>query len=254
MKLTKLTLTALAVLCGSQAMAGGIAGNTHNDSFNKAKKIMQRQIYTQPANMKTLYCDAQFDSRKNISLPSGFVNEKWKKRALRWEAEHIVPMENIGRSFKEWRDGSPDCVDSKGKSFKGRNCASKVSKTYRYIQADLHNLSPAIGSVNAAHSNYRWAMMPDAKSVFGSCDFRYDSKKRIAQPPANSRGEVARASLYMEAAYPMYRLSSQQKKMMQAWDKQDPVTAWECQRNKKIKAIQGNDNPFVSKQCAAKGM
>ncbi|OBU25600.1 endonuclease I family protein [Photobacterium aquimaris] len=249
MKLTRLTITILAAASSCSSFASGITGNTHNDSFNKAKKIMQHQIYTQPTNMKTLYCNAQFDSRKNITLPTGFINQKWKKRALRWEAEHIVPMENIGRSFKEWREGSPQCVDKKGKSFKGRNCASKVSKQYRYIQADLHNLSPAIGSVNAAHSNYRWAMMPNAKSIFGSCDFRYDTKKRIAQPPENSRGEVARASMYMEYSYPMYRLSSQQKKMMQAWDKQDPVSSWECERNAKIKAIQGNDNPFVSKHC-----
>lgn len=201
--------------------------------------------------MKTLYCNAPFDSQKNITLPSGFKNVKWKNRAHRWEAEHIVPMENIGRSLKVWREGAPECVDRKGKAFKGRNCASKVSKTYRFIQADLHNLSPAIGSVNAAHSNYRWAMMPNTtKSVFGSCDFRYDSKKRIAQPPKSSRGEVARASLYMEAAYSMYKLSSQQKKLMKAWNKQDPVSEWECQRNEIIKSIQGNDNPFVSEQCA----
>jgi len=56
---------------------------------------------------------------------------------------------NFGRTFKEWRDGNAQCVNSKGKSFKGRRCAEKVNKEYRYMQADMFNLYPAIGAVNA---------------------------------------------------------------------------------------------------------
>lgn len=53
-----------------------------------------------------------------------------------------------------WRDGHDSCVNSKGKTFKGRKCASKLSKEYRYMQSDMYNLFPAIGSVNALRSNY----------------------------------------------------------------------------------------------------
>ena len=36
---------------------------------------------------------------------------------------------------------------------------------------------------------------------------------------------------------------------MQAWDKMYPPSNWECERNKLIEQIQGNDNKFVTHQC-----
>lgn len=40
------------------------------------------------------------------------------KRAKKVEWEHVVPAENFGRAFSEWRDGQEYCVDSKSQSFK----------------------------------------------------------------------------------------------------------------------------------------
>ena len=97
-------------------------GNTSNDSFNKAKKMLERAVYQD--HRVTIYCGAKFDAKKNIQAPVGFVTNKQVKRAKRVEWEHVVPAENFGRSFSEWREGHPSCVDSKGKSFKGRECAS----------------------------------------------------------------------------------------------------------------------------------
>ncbi|WP_318521197.1 endonuclease [Photobacterium leiognathi] len=245
-------ITALSAFNANAFPSG--TGNTVNQSFSKAKKIMQHDIYTTPALMKTLYCHADFNERKQITLPSGFVNEVWKKRAHRWEAEHITPAESFGRTFSEWRDGSPECVNSHGKHYKGRRCANKASAEYRYMQSDLWNLAPAIGSVNAAHSNYRWSMLPDVKSRFGSCDFRYDRKARRAQPPMDSRGIIGRTELYMAYAYPRYKLSSAQRKLFEAWNKQVPVNQWECTRAYKIYHIQGNKNPFVMNQCQSLGL
>ena len=87
-----------------------------------------------------------------------------QKRAKRVEWEHVVPAENFGRFFSEWRDGSPECVDSKGRSFKGRKCAEKASREYRFMQADLYNLYPAIGAVNANTLQFQ---LPDASGYGG---------------------------------------------------------------------------------------
>ena len=57
----------------------------------------------------------------------------------------------------------------------------------------------------------------------------------------------------MEDAYSVYKLSSSQRKLMQAWDRQYPVDQWECLRAKRIEAIQGNENEFVSEPCRRKG-
>jgi deoxyribonuclease-1 len=42
----------------------------------------------------------------------------------------------------------------------------------------------------------------------------------------------------MDASYDKYSLSSQNKKLYEAWDKQFPVTKDECTRYQKIKSIQ----------------
>lgn len=119
--------------------------NTTIDSFNKAKKLLESNVYHD--HRITLYCGASFDDKKKITPPLGFTTTKHVKRSMKIEWEHVVPAENFGRTFEEWREGNKVCVDSKGKSFKGRKCAEKVNTEYRYMQADMHNLFPAIGQI-----------------------------------------------------------------------------------------------------------
>ena len=52
-------------------------------------------------------------------IPSdGFQTTKYLKRSKKIEWEHVVPAENFGRAFSEWRDGHSDCITKKGKKFK----------------------------------------------------------------------------------------------------------------------------------------
>ncbi len=222
-----------------------VASNQSISSFSKAKKILQRQIYVD--HWTTIYCGASFDSSKKVIIPPGFITPKYKKRAKRIEWEHVVPAENFGRAFKAWRNGDAQCVDRNGKHFKGRNCARKVNYDFRYMEGDMYNLYPAIGAVNASRSNYNFTMLPNSESLFGTCDMRIEGRK--AQPPESARGRIARTYLYMDRSYPRYRMSKQQKKLMTAWDKMYPVSEWECTRAARIKAIQGDDNLFVSEHC-----
>ena len=46
-------------------------------------------------------------------------------------------------------------------------------------------------------------------------------------------------------------LSRQQTQLFNAWDKQYPVTEWECQRDDRIARVQGNHNPYVQRACQA---
>lgn len=227
------------------ALCAHAQGNESLSSFNKAKKNLERLVYTD--NRETLYCGAIFDENKNITLSRGFVTEKHVKRAKRVEWEHVVPAENFGRTFAEWRDGHEECVSSKGKLFKGRKCAEKMNAEYRYMQADMYNLFPAIGAVNAMRSNYNFTMLPSAPSSFGSCEMKIDNRK--AEPPVASRGQIARTYLYMDSAYSRYKMSAQQRKLMDAWDKMYPVDEWECERNQRIEKIQGNINPIMIERC-----
>ncbi|MGB0948434.1 MAG: endonuclease [Pseudoalteromonas marina] len=225
-----------------------LASNQLIESFSQAKVLLNTKVYKE--HRKTLYCEAHFDVNKNITPPIGFKASKYLNRVNRVEWEHVIPAENFGRTFKVWRQGDALCVTKKGKLFKGRRCAEKMNREYRYMQADLFNLYPAIGSVNALRSNYNFTMLPQTASNFGTCKMKIDNRK--AEPPEQARGRIARTYLYMEAAYPRYSMSSQQKKLMAAWNKMYPVTKWECERTKKITAIQKNDNIVVKKQCMEK--
>lgn len=226
-----------------------VAANLEIKSFNKAKKNLERSVY--PDHRVTLYCGAKFDIKKNIIPPKGFKTDKYVKRSKKVEWEHVVPAQNFGRAFSEWRDGHELCVNGKGKNFKGRNCASKVSTEYRYMQSDMFNLYPAIGAVNALRSNYNFTPLPSAQSDFGLCDMRVE--KRKAQPPEAARGRIARTYMYMEKSYRRYNMSKSQRKLMAMWDRQYPVSDWECLRAQKIAKIQGNTNTVVKSRCDAVG-
>lgn len=243
-------LALLSIMVACFPFFAGAAGNEWNDSFSRARKILEREVYYD--HNVTLYCGALFDSRKHITLPEGFSTPAHRKRAARLEWEHAVPAENFGRAFVEWREGHALCTDRSGKPFKGRRCAEKVNMRYRYMQSDMYNLFPAIGAVNAVRSNKQYAMLPDSPPVFGSCPAKTDQKH--FEPPDSAKGQVARAALYMEASYPEYRIGRQQKKLFEAWDRQFPVDEWECTRAKRIEQIQGNANRFVREPCIAAGL
>lgn len=222
------------------------AGNTSIQSFSKAKRLLHEQVYQD--HRTTLYCNASYNSDKNVQLPQGFETTKHIKRSRRIEWEHVVPAENFGRNYVEWREGHAQCVSRKGKAFRGRKCAEKILPQYRLMQADMHNLFPAIGAVNALRSNYNFTMLPQEPSDFGSCDMKIDSRK--AEPPVQARGRIARTYLYMAQTYPQLSLSKKTQQLMQAWHKSYPVAAWECDRAKAIETLQGNANVIVDNACA----
>lgn len=238
----------VSILCVLASMPA-YAGNETNDSFNQAKKYL-KQIYAD--HRETIYCGAKFNNDNTVILPDGFVTTRHKKRSKRIEWEHIVPAENFGKTFSEWRDGHLECVDNKGKAFKGRNCAEKVNYEYRLMQADMHNLFPAIGAVNAMRSNYNFTeLSADIPNSFGSCAMKIEGKK--IEPPHYVKGVIARTYLYMEQEYPRFKINNSMKKMFLVWDKNNPVTEWECIRAKRIEEIQGNPNKIVNEKCEKKG-
>jgi deoxyribonuclease-1 len=241
----------LTAILLSSACVFASAENITLSSFSGAKKKLEKHVYLSDSERVTLYCEAAFDENKNITLPAGFVTTKHKKRASRVEWEHVVPAENFGRHFPEWREGHAQCVNSKGKAYKGRRCANKMNNDYKLMQADMYNLYPAIGAVNARRSNYNFAMLGNVENSFGRCAMKVSGTK--VEPPAESRGTIARAYLYMDKAYSRYSMSRQQKQLMNAWHRTYPVEQWECQRAKRIQNIQGNENMILKQSCQAAG-
>jgi len=177
---------------------------------------------------------------RNARTKKGKVN----KGAKRIEWEHLIPAENFGRQFPCWREGNAKCVKKNAKSYKGRRCCEKLNKKYRIMQADIHNLFPAVGELNGDRSNFRFDFEEASVGQYGECKFDVLFKERRAKVKKELRGVIARDYLYFNQYYGM-KLSKQEMKKYKAWNKQYPATIWEIERNKRITKVQGNSNSFT---------
>lgn len=208
------------------------------ESFNDAKKVLP-SIYKQIDDPKTIYCGCDLSierNRFNVDLKScGYKVRKQAKRAARVEIEHVMSAWEFGHQLQCWQDG-------------GRKNCNRNSPQFEVMEGDLHNLFPAVGEVNGDRSNYRFQDWNGKPTQYGQCEMIVDFKGKRAQPPKSSRGLIARAYLYMSDKYKI-RLSQAQRRLYEAWDRMYPVSQSECLRNELIKKVQGNDNPFVSRQC-----
>ena len=220
----------------SGASLGPPQGNTRIKDFDDAKDVIAG-IYT--GHETTLYCGCRYQRLSVDWASCGYVPIKPKGRSRRVEWEHVVPAAAFGRSFPEWEKGHPRCG-----SKKGRKCVQKVSPTYNRMAADLYNLQPAIGEVNARRSNYSMAMLPGEPRKFGACDVEIENRK--IEPRPDVRGDIARTYQYMDWAYPGRGIiSGKNRKLFAAWAAADPVSEWERERARRIERLQGNRNPFV---------
>ena len=120
----------------------------------------------------------------------------------------------------------------------------RVNKQYRIMQADMHNLFPAIGELNADRKNFRFDFEIGKSGQYGACEFNVLFKQKRARVQEDLRGVIARDYLYFHKKYKM-RLSKQEMKKFKAWNKLYPTTSWEKQRNRRIAKIQGNANEFI---------
>ncbi|EAH6572345.1 deoxyribonuclease [Campylobacter coli] len=147
------------------------------------------------------YCQAPFKVNKK-----GKINQRIKR--IEWE--HIMPAQNFGKHLPCWKEG-------------GRK-ACKNDPTFAKMEADKQNLVPAIGEINGDRSNFRYAEAPTnlKYTQYGNCKVYTDFKAKRFYPANYSKGWIARSYLYMSKTYNI-RLSDQERKLMEAWDKQYPI-------------------------------
>lgn len=233
-----------------------LGGNHRIRSFDAAKRIL---VTVYASHRVDLYCGCTFapDAGRGFRVDlegCGYSASREPSRAARIEWEHAVAASAFGHTFQEWTTGDDRCVDRKGKRFHGRRCA-ETSPEFARMEGDLHNLFPVVGEVNALRGDLpmgmldpperapaRHASAPD--TTFGAC------KSTIAGgvffPRPEVRGDVARAALYMAAAYPHHlELDPAHRALFMQWSVEDPPDTWERERNRAIASAQGNVNPFI---------
>lgn len=200
-------------------------------SFSKSKRILAEIYAEQPVSF---YCGCDYKKQGKKLIPDldscGYDPRKNAKRAKRIEWEHVMPAWAFGHQLQCWQEGGR------------KNC--RKNSDFKQMEADMHNLVPAVGEVNGDRSNYRYGMLEGERRAYGACDVEIDFKARKAEPAPALRGDIARTYFYMADTYGV-RLSKQQRRLFEAWAKQDPVDDWERTRNRMIKERQGNGNPYV---------
>jgi len=189
--------------------------------------------------MGELYCGCKWTwvgkSGGRIDAEScGLKARKQVSRAERTEWEHIVPAWTFGNQRQCWQNGGREhCVDD--------------DPVFRAMEADLFNLYPSVGEVNGDRSNFNYGMANGIAPQYGQCKTRVDFDQRAAEPRDEVKGLVARTTFYMFDRYNL-NMSRQQQQLLMAWDKQYPVSPWEKERDRRIAAIMGHSNPFVTRE------
>ncbi|GGO75537.1 deoxyribonuclease I [Marinobacterium nitratireducens] len=200
-------------------------------SFSTAKRELAA-IYS--SNAQSFYCGCRFSAIGKRLSPDlaacGYQPRKNANRASRIEWEHLMPAWAFGHQRQCWQQG-------------GRRACRKDPE-FRRMESDMHNLVPAIGEVNGDRSNYGYGMVAGESRAYGRCDVEVDFKARVAEPAEGVRGDIARTYFYMRDRYGL-RLSRQETRLLEAWNRADPVDAWELERNRRIRLVQGNGNPHV---------
>jgi len=204
---------------------------TNSLTFSQSKKFL-KQIYGD--HQVTFYCGCEYKYDKNGDeninakkcgyKPRNPLNKvgEINPRTQRIEWEHMFPAENFGRHLACWKEG-------------GRKGCAKDDK-FNEMESDMRNLVPAIGELNGDRSNLRYGANQPTIGQYGKCNFQVDFESDRAYVREEIKGDIARAYLYMSKKYDI-QLSDQEKKMMKAWDKLDPIDTWEEEKNRRIDSI-----------------
>lgn len=210
-------------------------------TFKKAKQ-QARHVYRQIQPLQSFYCQChvQYQGKKLIpDLQScQYQIRKNANRAQRIEWEHIVSAWEMGHHRRCWQQ-------AQGSS---RRFCRKNDAQFRLMEAELHNLVPAIGEVNSDRSNYAFGLVTQSQTDYGACSVKINFKHKVVEPPTSTRGNIARIYLFMEKKHGVI-INQSRKKMFQLWDQMDPVDPQECQRDRLIAQKIGYHNPFVFQAC-----
>jgi deoxyribonuclease I len=219
---------------------------------------------------KTFFCQCSYFKR-DINLKScGFSFEGFFDRQKRVEWVPVVSVESMAKSFASF-GGHESCkridriptrssMRSMGNSpsyfnytltpkpFDGIECVRKVDALFNRMESDLYNLVSEVGAIAALKKESKVADIEVLVPQFGKCNLKI--LNNLFTPPSALKGDVARIFMYMDWAYPGRNLiTTSEKKIIENWNRIDPVSKEECQRARKIHEIQGNENPFVQKIC-----
>ena len=170
-----------------------------------------RHLY--PDGGEGLYCGTAFAARDRS-----------------YNIEHVYPMGWVARALR--------CGD--------RQRCRRESARFNEIESDMHNMFPARRDLNRERGSYPYRELRGEKHVERGCDLEIDHRARAVEPRPAVRGDIARAMLYMADRYDL-EIYERQRRMLLDWHRDDPVDAGERRRNRLVRRLQGNANPWIER-------
>ena len=153
-------------------------------------------------------------------------------------------------------DGEVCCVYSTHHCMKTRAMPShkimNVEHTWPQSQgatgtakSDLHHLFPTQSRLNSTRSNFPFCEVAQIKFEGDGSKMGHNRNGAICfEPPADHKGDTARAMFYFAIRYNL-NLTKDQEEVLKKWHKQDPVDEKELARHENIVRHQRNKNFFV---------
>jgi deoxyribonuclease-1 len=218
-----LTLPKTLALADAEAKAAEIHGSRRQSFFCGCSYTPQMRTIRQSCGYKT---------RADDSLAHDVV----------WT--HVVPPDAFGAHRTCWTTEA--CRKDDGTTFGGIECCRTQDQVFAAMEADLHNLVPAIAEVAKDRSDYPFGDIKGEARMYGACDIEVDSSKAIVEAPEKVRGDIARVYLYMRAVYgDELKVPADQWALFDVWNVEDPPDAWELERAAAVTAVQGVAHPLL---------
>lgn len=148
----------------------------------------------------------------------------------------IVPYTRLANEMLCYKEKI--CIDASGKRFKGLRCCRQTNPFYQKMEADLFNYVPEMPALKNLRGNLSFATVSHNEKQTAECDLYIDKKEKIIEPPAITRGLIARTYLYMRDTYRLH-LSEDEINQYLQWHHSYPISDWERERNQRIRVLQG---------------
>jgi deoxyribonuclease-1 len=217
------------ILCGLMAIQK-LAAAHYAENFSEAKKVA-RLIWSE--HRETFYCGCPYDRYGTIDYEQCSFRPSDKRASKRISWEHIMPVSWYGVSRSCWKSS---------KNQKPREACREKDPDFRKMEADLHNLVPAIREINTVRRNYGYGQLKG--DSYQGCHFIINKPLKLVEPRDEVKGMTARIMLYMAEKYQI-KLKPGQKQILMTWDHAFPPDAWEKRWHEKVSTLQGDRNPYI---------
>ena len=131
------------------------------------------------------------------------------------------------------------------------DCIQSSNNGFNRMESDLHNMYPVWATISWSRGNTRYGLIEGEDWRIDGCDF--ERKNGITEPRPIARGNIARAIFYMGKEYGL-PVDENMLTILRRWNRDDPPSEQEKQRNNRIQELQGNRNPFIDNPALADKM